>query len=304
MRQSLCFFLAPSSRSKSSRPVVDHKTSLPKLIFGLIGAGVLAFPEIASGQASAQSAAQDSSSDSPAFDLIFLDEPTDATPVALTIPSEIEAQRPDSVQIMLRAQSAFVTAAPQADNTRAHDVGALTLRELPPADPLARLASLMPPKAADTLTPDPRTRIVGTDITPLPDEDRIEDDLTEMNPEDLARELQTELARVGCYRLRVDGQWGPGSRRALANYLTRTDQSADGQDPTPEVIRMVRASETEVCPAPVARAAPATRATPARPAAPQPAAPPRQAAPAPAPAPSAPSSGGSRLGSGIMSGLR
>lgn len=49
---------------------------------------------------------------------------------------------------------------------------------------------------------------------------------------DLARRMQTELQRLGCYRMRIDGQWGPGSRRAFSSYLRRTKQSADDLSPS------------------------------------------------------------------------
>lgn len=39
-------------------------------------------------------------------------------------------------------------------------------------------------------------------------------------PEDLARGVQGELARVGCHRAAVDGQWGPVSRVSLLRYYT------------------------------------------------------------------------------------
>ena len=36
--------------------------------------------------------------------------------------------------------------------------------------------------------------------------------------EELARELQTELKRIGCYDITVDGLWGPGSRKAMKAF--------------------------------------------------------------------------------------
>lgn len=243
--------------------------------------------------------AQDSTLGEPSFDLIFLDEAPDALP-------EIPVAATPAT-IVLHAQPAIAHIAPQTGRDLAGDLSAPLLRELPSADPVARLASLTPPTASHAPSLDARARVIGTDITPPSDTPSIEDDLTAMSAEDLARELQDELARVGCYRLRVDGQWGPGSRRALENYLTRSDQSTDGREPSPEIIRMVRASEGEICPAPVARApvaaTPAPRTTaPTRQPAQTTAQPPRQAAPAPAPA--APSSGGSRLQGAIRGGLR
>ena len=33
--------------------------------------------------------------------------------------------------------------------------------------------------------------------------------------EAMMTQLQTELARMNCYRSRIDGDWGPGSRRSV-----------------------------------------------------------------------------------------
>ena len=44
--------------------------------------------------------------------------------------------------------------------------------------------------------------------------------------------IQTELTRVGCYRNKVDGDWGPASRRALKEYLLLTKQEASALEPS------------------------------------------------------------------------
>jgi hypothetical protein len=90
-----------------------------------------------------------------------------------------------------------------------------------------------------------RVRIVGVDVTP-PDLN-----LPEAGSRELAVALQTELQRLGCYLGRIDGDFGSGSRRALDQYLSRTDRSVSGQEPTPELLLMTRASTGRVCPPPV-----------------------------------------------------
>lgn len=209
----------------------------------------------------------------PVFDLIYLDEPPESAAV------ELVAQRPTG---------------PVTD--RSTDAGALAAQA--PESAIVRLASLTAPSVAEAFVPDPQRRIIGTDVTdPAPEEG-----VDALSAEELALELQQELARVGCYRLRVDGQWGPGSRRALNSYLTRSNQSADDNAPTMALLQMVRASDAGVCPAPVARA-PAARAprttTPSQAArAPrmQPAAPVATAPPA--------SGGGTRLEGALRGGFR
>ncbi|WP_188476451.1 hypothetical protein [Primorskyibacter flagellatus] len=113
-----------------------------------------------------------------------------------------------------------------------------------------------------------------------------------------ARALQTEMARMSCYRMGIDGQWGPGSRRSVDSYfetldngLTRTEEDA-----TPELFRTVLLNGDVDCPVPVA-ASPAPRAsssTSSRPAATSTA---RQSTPRAAPAPAAkPATNTGRLG--------
>ncbi|MFB9151301.1 caspase family protein [Roseovarius ramblicola] len=138
------------------------------------------------------------------------------------------------------------------------------------------LASLDPGRA---LRPAPGRgqRIIGEDVT-----DRF------FAPDDLPRAVQTELARLGCYRAGVDGIWGNGSRGALREYIARSGADLDARNPTEAVWRHLKSATGTVCPAPVARApepAPAGGGTAAR--APEPA---RE--PAPAAAPAAPAAGG------------
>ena len=217
------------------------------------------------------------------FDLIILDEalPTDASedrPITL-------AALPDP------PRDIGVTRALQ--QLSVNDVLSTGYSPFIPDAPIAWLAALDPALRTPDLRAD-RERIIGEDVTPP------ELDLPQMDARELAMAVQTELQRVGCYRMGIDGDWGPGSRRALGDYLTRSGQSAEGQEPTAEILVMVQASTGEICPAPVAAPQPARqqRATPPRQqqAAPQPAAPATEAAPAPA-APAAPSS--SRLQSAI-----
>jgi Putative peptidoglycan binding domain len=42
-----------------------------------------------------------------------------------------------------------------------------------------------------------------------------------VEPEELARAMQTELSRLGCLSGRVDGKWGSGSQKALKDFAGR-----------------------------------------------------------------------------------
>jgi len=63
----------------------------------------------------------------------------------------------------------------------------------------------------------------------------------------LAAELQTELARVGCYTAAIDGLWGPGSRRAMAEFNRRTGSDLAVDAATPRALAAVARVEEPVC---------------------------------------------------------
>jgi hypothetical protein len=67
----------------------------------------------------------------------------------------------------------------------------------------------------------------------------------------MAQRVQTELARVGCYRMAVDGDWGPGSKRALGEYLRRTKQQQASLDPTVDVLSDLFLRSGRICREPV-----------------------------------------------------
>ncbi len=70
----------------------------------------------------------------------------------------------------------------------------------------------------------------------------------------LASALQTELARMGCYTSRIDGDWGRGSRGAMARYFDETGDRGQSVDPTIELFRRVISQDDVTCAAPVAAA--------------------------------------------------
>lgn len=76
----------------------------------------------------------------------------------------------------------------------------------------------------------------------------------ETDPEkatDLARSIQTELRRLGCYRTTVDGSWGKGSIRALTNYYRNTRRTASTTEPSVELLSDLFLHSGRVCKDPV-----------------------------------------------------
>lgn len=64
---------------------------------------------------------------------------------------------------------------------------------------------------------------------------------------DLARTLQAELARVGCYTIAVDGLWGPGSRRAMTAFNAAKGTALTVQSPSATALAAVAKETGQVC---------------------------------------------------------
>jgi hypothetical protein len=63
----------------------------------------------------------------------------------------------------------------------------------------------------------------------------------------LARDIQTELRRVGCYLGEVDGVWGIGSRRAVSIFMDRINASLPTHDPDVFMLSLLRTQDNAVC---------------------------------------------------------
>lgn len=64
---------------------------------------------------------------------------------------------------------------------------------------------------------------------------------------ELAQQLQTELARVGCYSMAIDGLWGPGSRKAMAAFNSAKGADLTAQIPTATALVAVAKEQEAVC---------------------------------------------------------
>lgn len=87
----------------------------------------------------------------------------------------------------------------------------------------------------------------------------------ETDPEkatDLARSIQIELRRLGCYRMAVDGDWGKSSAHALTSYYKNTKRTAFSNQPSLELLGDLFLHSGRVCKDPViVKAKPATVAS-------------------------------------------
>lgn len=70
---------------------------------------------------------------------------------------------------------------------------------------------------------------------------------SEQRREQLARDLQLELKRVGCYEGEVDGQWGPGSRRAMMAFMDRVNATLPVDQPDHILLTLVQGQSAGAC---------------------------------------------------------
>ncbi|MBL4917943.1 caspase family protein [Szabonella alba] len=114
-----------------------------------------------------------------------------------------------------------------------------------------------------------RLRVAGNEVTP--DNEANRDLLARIDPRllnpaeeqaaqspadarELARMAQTELRRLGCYHMGIDGAWGPGSRTALTSYYLAKRSVPDTLEPTDELIEALKGETKVVCEVRVAKA--------------------------------------------------
>jgi hypothetical protein len=109
----------------------------------------------------------------------------------------------------------------------------LIVTAVPPAAPAAetKLAAL-PQPAAPASSPEPAAEDDGG-----------------ASRRDLVRDLQRELARVGCSTGGADGLWGSRSREALTEFNRHAGASFDPESPSQDALDAVQAHPGRVCPA-------------------------------------------------------
>lgn len=62
-----------------------------------------------------------------------------------------------------------------------------------------------------------------------------------------ARLIQRELARVGCYGGDPDGDWGPGSKRAMQTFLDRVNATLPTDEPDGVLLALLQGQKGAVC---------------------------------------------------------
>lgn len=120
------------------------------------------------------------------------------------------------------------------------------------AGPQQRVAASLPVSrtAAAIRRAEPAPTPVVVTVPPRPSEPSTSPSISAAIPTDrdtLARELQRELRRVGCYEAEVNGQWTPATRRAMKAFIDRVNATLPVGEPDPVLLVMVRGHEDDVC---------------------------------------------------------
>ena len=63
----------------------------------------------------------------------------------------------------------------------------------------------------------------------------------------IARELQKELRRVGCYEGEISGIWSPSTRRAMSTFIERMNARLPIEEPDAVLFAMVKGQHGTVC---------------------------------------------------------
>jgi hypothetical protein len=95
----------------------------------------------------------------------------------------------------------------------------------------------------------PSAPVVVT-LTPRPNDPALAPPRMVMIPKDrdsLARELQKELRRVGCYEGEVNGVWTPATRRAMKTFTDRVNATLPVDEPDAVLFAMVLGQQDRVC---------------------------------------------------------
>jgi hypothetical protein len=66
-------------------------------------------------------------------------------------------------------------------------------------------------------------------------------------PPRLVRDLQRELKRVGCYPHEIDGEWTPGTRKAMKEFTDRVNAALLVERPDPAHLTLIQSHPEIVC---------------------------------------------------------
>lgn len=112
------------------------------------------------------------------------------------------------------------------------------------ARPLASAKATEKSDAGKPAEPDSQDR--KQQVASLPAETAAPDQT--MPPKEIARSIQAELKRVGCFGGTVDGEWNATAQRALKSFNARAGTKYDASLASLEILDAVKARPARICP--------------------------------------------------------
>ena len=182
------------------------------------------------------------------FDVLYPDHPSTPTPNAeLRAPTDDTRPAPVIVQ-------ATETTLPQASRVAQFSPGLDRFAGVTPERPNSVLSYLTQAFSTSEVAPAPSPvepkpiRLADWRSTVMRDDAGLS--ATPQKPISraaLARDIQRELQRVGCYLGAIDGVWGKGSKRAVLAFFDRVNATLPTQEPDVFTLSLVRAQNSSVC---------------------------------------------------------
>lgn len=157
------------------------------------------------------------------------------TPLMATVDQRSPATQPQHVVAVARAVEpapAVITPAvtvPQPVTSTTNAASDVITYSVPSASVVALPSATAPQRPSDVASPAPAPR------------------MTEVARYELVRSLQRELKRVGCYWGEVDGDWGTGSRRAIATFTDRVNATLPTDQPDFILLALVQGHQGNIC---------------------------------------------------------
>jgi hypothetical protein len=183
------------------------------------------------------------------FDVLYPDHPP--TPA---LNAELRAQSDDASPAPVVVQATDIPLLPQASRVAQFSPGLDRLAGVTPELSNSVLSYLTqafsPSEAAPTPSPaEPKPIRLADWRSTVVRNDAVDHGAPEkpISRAALARDIQRELQRVGCYVGAIDGVWGKGSKRAALEFFDRVNATLPTQEPDVFTLSLVRAQSGSVC---------------------------------------------------------
>jgi hypothetical protein len=168
---------------------------------------------------------------------------------------EKPAEPTRQIQVLPNPQDAGSVPDPRRDYEFAERVGTLdawdSFLAVHPSGFYATLARSQRDRLAPRAEPNATPAVTASPAQPqiaLLSPPNVQQQEPRLDPLAIARELQTELKRVGCDPGTVDGNWTPQTRQAIGRFNLRAGMNLDTRGATVTALESVRVQRGRICP--------------------------------------------------------